>query len=194
MNLSPARHRWLGCATAVTVATVPIAFAACSSSEFSTTDPEDQGNYSASVIAGTDTLELSGRAVFGTTQSSLDFPVNAVYLLTGDPPTPPYDVIWFQRRNLDLLEPGDYTIADVEGNDLPPDSDFLALYAFADDEAWATFHSVTGILTITTAEGLELTGTFEITGALALDESYAGAVPDTVLVSGTFRAVPGSIN
>lgn len=194
MDLNRDRCSYRSLVGTVAAFTILAAYTACSSSEFTSTVPEDQGSYSASVVYDGDTVRLSGQAVFGTTETTEGVILNVVYLWTGDPDGNAYDVIWFQRRDLDLLVPGDYTIADVEGDDLPPASDFLALYAFADDVSFAgTFHSVTGILTIVDDADLELTGTFEVTGALALDQYHAGAVADTVEVSGTFRAVPGTI-
>lgn len=182
-------HRWRGGLAALAISAV---YTACSESSFSSTRPDDQGNYSASVLDGDSTIQLFGNAVFGTTQNSAGMTLNVLYLWTGDPGGTAYNVIWLQRRNLDFLEPGDYTIDDVdEGN--PPIDEFVALYAFAHATAAATFHSVTGTLTIITAQPLELTGSFELVGAFVEDAYHAGVVGDTVQVSGTFRAVAGTI-
>jgi hypothetical protein len=184
-----AAHRWTGRLAALAI---PAVCAACSESSFSSTRPDDQGNYSASVVDGDSTIQLSGNAVFGTTRNSAGMSLNVLYLWTGDPGGNVYNVIWLQRQNLELLEPGDYNIGDVD-EDNPPIDDFVALYAFADATAAATFHSVTGTLTIITAETLELTGSFELVGAFVEDAYHSGVVGDTVQVSGTFRAVAGTI-
>jgi len=183
-------HRWIGGLAALAI---PAVYAACSESSFSSTRPDDQGNYSASVVDGDSTIELSGNAVFGTTQNSAGMTLNVLYLWTGDPGGAVYNVIWLQRRNLEFLEPGDYNIGDVEDGGNPPVDDFVGLYAFAHATAAATFHSVIGTLTIITAETLELTGSFELTGAFVEDAHHSGVVGDTVQVSGTFRAVAGTI-
>jgi hypothetical protein len=192
MSLSRAGRRALRWVGGLAALAIPAVYTACSSSSFSSTQPEDQGNYSASVVDGDETTQLSGNAIFGTTQSSSGVSLNVLYLWTGEPGGDSYNVIWFQRQNLDLLEPGDYPIVDVDEEN-PPGDDFLALYAFADATAAATFHSVTGTVTISTAESIELTGTFELVGAFVEDAYHAGVVGDTVQVSGTFRAVPGTI-
>ncbi len=170
---------------------VTVSFAACSSVTHETTEPEDQGEYSASIVAGDNTLQLSGKAVFGTTQNSSGLALNALYLWTGEPGGVTYNVIWFQRQNLETLEPGDYAIVDVDPG-IPPLDDFLSLYAYADATSAATFHSVSGTLTIS-SYAIELTGTFEFVAAFAEEQYHSGVVADTVLVSGSFRAVPGTI-
>ncbi|UCG87788.1 MAG: hypothetical protein JSW71_04375 [Gemmatimonadota bacterium] len=186
-----ARRTALRRGVALATLAVPAVCDACVSSH-SSTQPEDQGNYTASLVDGDQITQLTGNAIYGTTQNSSGIILNVLYLWSGEPGGDSYNVIWFQRQNLALLEPGDYPIADIEEGDLPQD-DFVALYAFADSTAAATFYSVTGTLTISTAETLELTGTFEITGSFVEQAFHSGVVGDTVQVSGTFRAVPGTI-
>jgi len=194
MRMSRARCKALGWAGVFAVLASPAVHTACSESSFSSTLPEDQGDYTASIVVdGENNIQLSGNAVFGTTTNTSGISLNVLYLWTGNPDGNVYDVIWLQRRNLELLEPGDYVIGDVDGSD-PPADDFVGLYAFADaDGTAATFHSVTGTLTISTAGSLELTGTVELIGAFVEEAYHSGVVGDTVQVSGTFRAVAGTI-
>jgi hypothetical protein len=194
MSISRARCTALRWAGRLAVLAIPALHTACSESSFTSTLPEDQGDYTASIVVDEEnTTQLAGNAIFGTTTNTSGISLNVLYLWTGNPDGNVYDVIWLQRRNLELLEPGDYVIGDVDEND-PPADDFVGLYAFAEATGTAaTFHSVTGTLTISTAETLELTGTLELVGAFVEDAYHSGVVGDTVQVSGTFRAVAGTI-
>ena len=109
----------------------------------------------------------------------------------GDPGGATHRVIWFQRQNLETLDPGEYAIVGVDPS-IPPLDDFLSLYAYAGAASAATFHSVSGTLTVSSYV-IELTGTFEFIAAFVEDQYHSGVVADTVLVSGSFRAVPGTI-
>ncbi|KPJ93510.1 MAG: hypothetical protein AMS18_05585 [Gemmatimonas sp. SG8_17] len=172
---------------------ISAAHTACASSSFSSTEPTERGDYSATVAFATDTLQLSGNAIYSTTQNNVGQIYFVFYLWTGDVNGTIYNVVWFQRENLDVPGPGSYTIADVGGGAIPLD-DFFALYAFADAAgAAATFHSVTGTLTIDTSEFQEITGAFELIGAFDEDSYHSGTVGDSVQVNGTFRAEPGTI-
>jgi len=175
------------------VLTALVASAACASSEFSTTGPQDQGNYTASVVAGADTTRLSGNAIISTTQNSSGLTYLVFYLWTGTPGGMAYDVFWLQRENLTIPTPGVYTIDDVGAN-LAAADDFVALYAFADSAAAAaTFHSVVGTITVDASAFEEVSGSFEFVAAFDENSYHSGTVADTVRVVGTFRAAPGTI-
>jgi hypothetical protein len=143
------------------------------------------------VIFAGDTAQLSGNAVFSTSQNSDGLVYLVFYLWTGNPGGASYNVFWFQRENLDLPAAGSYTIAEVAADSTGLD-DFEALYAFADTAA-ATFHSVTGTFTVAAATFDEVTGAFEFTGAFDENSYHTGTVADTVQVSGTFTAAAGTI-
>ncbi len=165
---------------------------ACASSSYSTTEPTERGEYSATVIMAADTLQLSGNAIYSTTQNNVGQTFFVFYLWTGDVNGNIYNVVWFQRENLEVPGVGSYVIADVGGGSIPLD-DFFALYAFADTAAAATFHSVEGTLTIDTSAFEGIVGAFELVGAFAEDSYHSGTVADTVQVHGTFTAEPGTI-
>ncbi len=171
---------------------ISVAYTACASSSYSSTEPTERGDYSATVIMATDTLQLSGNAIYSTTQNTAGQILFVFYLWTGDVNGTIYNVVWFQRENLEIPEPGSYAIADVGAGAIPLD-DFSALYAFADAAAAATFHSVEGTLTIDTSEFQEIAGAFELIGAFDENSHHSGTVGDTVQVNGTFRAAPGTI-
>lgn len=171
---------------------ISAAYTGCASSSFSSTEPTERGDYSAMVIMATDTLQLSGSAIYSTTQNTSGQTFFVFYLWTGDVNSASYNVVWFQRENLDVPEPGSYSIVDVDAVPAALD-DFFALYAFADEAAAATFHSVEGTLTIDTSELQEITGAFELIGAFDEDSYHSGTVGDSVQVNGTFTAPPGTI-
>jgi hypothetical protein len=156
-------------------------------------EPEDRGFYNAQVSGDGIGATISGSAVFGTAVNTSGVTEWTLFLWKGDAFTifNQFNVITMFRENLDRPPPGSYVLNDVASDSLTAD-DFVAAYAVSFGAAYGVFFTGSGTLTVETSTAVEITGSFQLTGAL--DESRSiDIVAPTAQVTGTFRAVPGTI-
>ena len=155
--------------------------------------PEDRGFYNAQVSGEGIGATISGNAVFGTVENTSGVIEWTLFLWRGDHFTifNQFNVITLFRENLDRPEPGTYALNDVASDSLTAD-DFVAAYALSFAAAYGVFFTGSGTLTVETSTAEEISGSFQLTGVL--DESLSiDIVAPTATVTGTFRAVPGTI-
>ncbi len=154
--------------------------------------PEDRGTFNAQVSGEGIGATISGNAVFGTAVNS-GVTEWTLFLWRGDAFTifNQFNIISMFRENLERPEAGSYALNDVASGTVTAD-DFVAAYALSFGAAYGVFFTGSGTLTVETSTAEEITGSFQLSGALDESRSLDIAAP-TATVTGTFRAVPGPI-
>ncbi|MBE0591316.1 MAG: hypothetical protein IH616_02810 [Gemmatimonadales bacterium] len=155
--------------------------------------PSNDGAFSATVVGEGLGAIVSGKAMFGTATNSSNVTEWTLFLYSGDVLRPNFrfNVVTLLRRALSRPEAGTYSLGDF-ATGAPTPEDFVAAYVFSFATSYGVFLTGAGTLTVDTSTADEIVGTFALTGVR--DPSLSIFVDaDTVEVSGSFRAVPGSI-
>ena len=156
------------------------------------TAPPDQGSFQATV-SGDLSLSLSGTALFGT--EGADFEGFGIALTSGQVGQNNSDLVLIARDNTARPVAGTYDILEIAGVSCPDCTadDFTSIYwrqLTAVDVAFLT--SVSGTLTIDESAAEQVSGSFTFTASALVSSGDLESV-DSVMVQGTFRAVPGTI-
>ncbi len=186
-SLGRSRRPSIGLAASISLT---VMFVACSSSEGTFIPPLGQGSCAASVVGEGISENVAGSAVFGYQTGAEGLTQWVFFLWDGNYYGDSFDIITLFRTNLTIPAPGTYEIQDAS-EDPETENDFLAGWVFSSPSAFATFLSVTGTITITSSSDEQVSGTFEFSGAQR--EGAFGVTADSVMVSGSFTAVPGDV-
>lgn len=153
--------------------------------------PEDHGSFTATIREEGANTQIGGNAVFTTSTDNSGGIHFAIFLWRGNIAGTSYDIVTLYRDNLDAPAAGTYTIFDAAAA-APTEDDFRAEYSYAGSAIFATYLSVSGVFTVEAATAEEIRGSF--TFGADLDESVSVGAPNASLeVTGSFRAVPGSL-
>ena len=152
--------------------------------------PVDLGDFSGTVTGDLD-LTLNGQAVFGVRASPREW---TLFFSVGDVNGTEFDFVGFFRDNTARPGTGTFTIHSFF-HDAPTVNDFRGIYFLSRSVGtFGSFYSdstTTGTLTILTSSVTEMTGEYSF---IALDQFVLPAGgPDSLLIEGEFRAVPGTI-
>lgn len=143
-----------------------------------------EGQFSLTVDAGAEDTTFTGAALFGSVDG--DFLVELGTLSTGSAQAN----VYFFRAGADRPAVGNYTIADVTGEDDPAPSQFGAVIFIEDEENTWVFGSTSGTFRVTRSSAEQLGGSFtlEAEGCAIGDDCTDPEARLPVEVRGTFNA------